>query len=324
MKPSARSIVVSLLLASALVGTAAAPSAAAVPASYKGTPFKGVAQAVPGRIEFENVDLGGFGVAYDVDHHENTASGADYRPGEDIPQISRTNTGEFKDNRPDMTLYPSADKPQEYYVGWAHAGDWLKLTIDVKQAGTYKVSSTFASDPDKIRFKMSVNDGALPGVIELEGTKDFHVWKEYKDFASVDLEAGLQVLRFELEIEHLQYDYLEFTLVGGGAAGSAGAGGSGDAGGASAGGAPGASGSPATAGAAALAGSGGSLTASGGSAGAPPVINAGAAPAAGGEESGGCAVRSGRVPRGASAVLLLLGLSALRIRRRKVANIRAS
>ena len=306
----------SLLLACA---SSVARSEAAVPASYMGTPYKGVAQAVPGRIEFENVDLGGFGVAYDVDHHENTASGKDYRPGEDIPQISRTNTGEFKDNRPDMTPYPSADKLQEYYIGWAHAGDWVKLTIDVKQAGTYKVSSTFASDPDKIRFKMTFNDGALPGVVELEGTKDFHIWKEYKDFATVELEAGLQVVQFALEIEHLQYDYLEFTLVGGG---SAGAGGSG---GASAGGAGGSGPAGAGAGAGAATGGAGGTSAGPGAAGA--VSSAGAslagAAAAGSPgstgdsagDSGGCSVRPGATPRGFAALLVLLGFAARRVRR---------
>lgn len=325
MKLIDRSILASLLLAST---TWVSLGAAAVPASYKGTPYKGTAQAIPGRIEFENVDLGGFGVAYDVDHHENTASGKDYRPGEDIPQISRTNTGEFMDKRPDMSLYPSAAKPQEHYIGWAHAGDWVKLTVDVKQAGTYKVSSTFASDPDEIRFDMHFNDGTLPGVIELEGTKDFHVWKEYRDFATVELEAGLQVLQFSLEIEHLQYDYLELTLVGGqaggGSAGGNGAGGADASGGAAGSVLAGAAGAISAAGSAGASTGTGGLSSAGASSGVAAGGTAGAAPAPTdtGGDSAGCSLASGTQSRSLPASFIAFGvaLGVLRQRRRTGKN----
>src|SRR6185436_18782105 len=73
-------------------------------------------------------------------------------------------------------------------------------------------------------------------------------WVAYPDFATVTLDAGIQVLKFAPKSQHLNYDYLQFSLMlpGGGvddgsgsAGGSSGAGGAGGASaGSGAGGAP--------------------------------------------------------------------------------------
>src|SRR5258708_5176675 len=76
----------------------AGASHAAIPAGYTGTPYKGTPQAIPGRVELADMDLGGINVAWYADHTRmNSAgyepiSGNDYRPDDkNLPNICKTN-----------------------------------------------------------------------------------------------------------------------------------------------------------------------------------------------------------------------------------------
>src|SRR5216683_5108649 len=93
------SLVVRLCPIFAVVAFWASPARGDVPAGYTGTPYMGTPQAIPGRVELANLDVGGEGVSYHADHNRmNSAvyqpiSGNDYRPTEmDLPNICKTNT----------------------------------------------------------------------------------------------------------------------------------------------------------------------------------------------------------------------------------------
>jgi hypothetical protein len=315
---------------------------AAVPADYKGTPYKGTPSAIPGRIELENLDLGGVNVAWKVDDSGNTASGKDYRPGDhDLPQISACNVNGFVDKLTDGTIYPSPTMQQCYYIGWLHAGDWVKVTVDVKQAGKYRLSSTFAADPAMISFDIAFN-GITKGTYTLPGTSNVHVWRRFDDIGTIDLDAGLQVLQLTAKVIHLQEDYLELTLLetsDGGSDGGAvvdassaeGGGGSGastgGAGGAGTGGADAAGGATASDGAVSPSGAGGTTGAAGaaGLAGASGVAGSGVpstptGTGAGGARAssgGGCDVSGGRATSPFVGLAFCVGCALSRHRRRK-------
>jgi hypothetical protein len=184
-----------------------------IPEWYKGTPYKGKPQVIPGRIEFEYHDDGGMGVGFKTDY---MAEGPvkEYRP---LPHISvdETNTGVNVDKYSDGTLYPSAEKPHSYYVGWTHAGDWSRFTVLVTKTDDYRISSTFAEELKKIGFIIKFNEDSTKtrNVVLDYGEGDFHTWKKFDDIATVHLEAGLYVMQFEITITHLNYDYLEFQPV---------------------------------------------------------------------------------------------------------------
>src|SRR5437879_1305254 len=82
-----------------------------------GSPFGGSYAPVPGRIEAENFDLGGEGVAY----HDTTAAneGGKYRTSEGVDIESTTDAG------------------AGYDVGWTHAGEWMKYSVNVGASGNY-------------------------------------------------------------------------------------------------------------------------------------------------------------------------------------------
>lgn len=258
-----------------------------VPAGYKGTPFHGTATSLPGRVDFENFDEGGQDVAWRVDDHTGNfgvggCASNNYRNDLPHPQLCLTNQGTEVDTYtmgPMMgQKYPSDAMPQSIYIGYTHAVDWVKLTVNVSKAGKYHLSSVWASEPggvDAIKFQISFND-VLKADVKLPGTGGYHNWVAAPDFATVDLDAGVQVLQFAAKSMHLNYDYIQFSLElpGGGLDdGSNGTGGSGGggaggaaAGGATAGGAGGA--------AAMTAGTGGATA---GGAGMAPIAGTGGA-----------------------------------------------
>jgi hypothetical protein len=329
--------------------TFAGSARADIPADYAGKPYMGTPSVIPGRVDLVNVDTGGLNVAFFADHHRGNSagyepiSGNDYRPGDkDLPNICKTNVANKDYWLDDNAPYPSAENQSEYYIGYSHAVDWVKITVDVKYAGKYNVSSNWASDEAMWGCSIWFNDGKSPvdpmrprdgvnksGIIEMAGTDDFHKWKAYPNFATVDLSAGLQVMTFHLEKhDHLQYGFLVFDLIGGepGMGGAGGAGAAGMAGGmAEAGTGGGVAGAGAASGgvpssSAGMPGAGTSpMSAAGATASGGSPASLGNTPSAEANDDGSCAVTRASNRFSASA-LLAVGLGALLFGRRRRAT----
>ena len=218
------SIGVGVLCALPLLLTAA-PSRADIPAGYTGKPYMGTPWPIPGRIDFENYDDGGMGVGWRVD--DSTANfgvggcpGNSYRTDLPHPQLCQTNTNPGENDiysaGPMMGMhYPSDAMPKSIYIGYTHGADWVRLTVNVAKAGMYKLSSVWASDPGgagAIHFQILFND-VMKADVSLTGTGNYHNWVEFPDFATIQLDAGVQVLQFNAKSMHMNYDYIQFSLV---------------------------------------------------------------------------------------------------------------
>jgi hypothetical protein len=358
MQRRQRRTILVMMAAGLLLGTSAR---ADVPAGYKGKPFdpavaggagiipatvKAGPYVIPGRLDFVNYDLGGETVAYSVDHHE-TKNGAGYRT--DVPVATFSLTAQSKmdvwydtGGALDGTFYPSATT-EDFYDGALDANDWFNYTVDVQTAGTYTLSTTFASGNGPPGGEGG--DGTMGLQISVNGTmmvdwKDsfpdfatkanYHNWKPYPAFATLTLDKGLQVLKFQCTANHLNLDYVQFALAGadGGASPDAAAddGGAPDASGAGeevagAGGAAGA-----TAGASGAAGAVvGGAGAGGESGAAGPSSVAGAA--AKSSSGGGCSYAPSSESQGGSAALVIGGALAIvgrRARRRRASAARVA
>ncbi|HVZ74736.1 MAG TPA: hypothetical protein VHJ20_20275 [Polyangia bacterium] len=378
-----RSTVLSLT-AAALPLLVASAALADIPAGYKGTPFdpaivggtkcpatvKAGPYEIPGRLDFVNYDIGGDGVAYHTGDH-TTKGGAGYRTDQPTATLSLTSvcvpnggpptcTNVWYDTSAtlDGTPYPSATTA-DFSIGAVQNGDWVNITVNVKTAGMYTLSSTWASGagpPGGEGGDGSMGLAVFSNNVQLatwsatfpnfNTTADFHHWKAYPNFATVTLAAGPQVIKLQSKAKHLQLDYVQFDLVGGGTGGSTGAGGS-----PATGGTTGAGGSPATGGSTGTTGTGGT-TASGGTTGATggdtgttgtggttstgtggttgndgtggtnaggtTGSTAGTTGTKGDSKSGGCAIApSGSNELGAVGVLLAFATIGLAIRRRR-------
>ena len=204
---------VTVSLAALLSGWAAAQESA---------PFDGVPVSIPGKVQAENYDLGGEGVAYhDVDSL-NRGSGrlnlkfddpeASFRRDEGV-DLSFTKPPREKfagDRRMDGSLELSG----ALYVGWVQPDEWLRYTVDVRQAGRYRVSGHVAAGKEggSLELHFSANASSLP--IRLPHTGSAHVWTNAGNLGEIELIAGRQTMTIRIgEIPGFNIDWLKFSRV---------------------------------------------------------------------------------------------------------------
>jgi len=183
------------------LGLLAGLLAAQVPADYKGKPWKGKPQELPGKLTLAFYDEGGEGVAYHDADAVNHGSGRlnkgpaekdNFRKDEGV-DISYTKAA--FDKFTDGTKLPL----DMCYVGWTNQDEWLNYTVDVKEAGTYQVNILASSykNPDE-KITLSVN-GKDKCSFTLEETGDYHKWKMFNNVAEITLDKGVQLLKLTIE-----------------------------------------------------------------------------------------------------------------------------
>ena len=190
---------------------------AEIPSDYHGKPFLGHPQAIPGRVQAEFYDLGGQGVTYNDSDAENQGSGNlntgdkwvdRFRKDEGV-DISYTKTGI------DKTVDGADEKPGELYLGWAAPGEWVKYTVEVREAGTYIVSAHLSSRTDAAEIRLAFDGAAPAGPIALPTTGHWHKWRVADRLAEVQLAKGLHVMTLSVLKEgNFNIDYLKFELSG--------------------------------------------------------------------------------------------------------------
>jgi hypothetical protein len=150
------------------------------------TPFSGTAAAVPGRIEAENFDKGGEGIAY----HDATASnhGGLYRTNESVDIISPYAGG--------------------YVVNNFQTGEWLEYTIDVAQSGNYRVEALVSSTFTSSGFHFEIDGVAVTNKVAVTSTG---AWTSFAWVGKrIALPAGHHVLRITSDAEYFNLDAIRF------------------------------------------------------------------------------------------------------------------
>ena len=140
------------------------------------TPYGGVAWAVPGKIEAEDYDNGGEGIAY----HDLTAGNAG--------SIYRTD---------DVDMEVCSDTGGGYNIGATEDSEWLEYTINVAGSGIYSISARVATAWGGTKFKILSDGIDLTGVVDVPNTGGWQTWQTISS-SSVYLSAGQQVLQFEV------------------------------------------------------------------------------------------------------------------------------
>ena len=153
-----------------------------------GTPFFGTPVQVPGRIEAENYDLGGPGVAYQDKDANNI--GLAYRPDEGV-DLEAADGGGFD-------------------VYWVVAGEWIEYTFEAAQAGTYTFTPYVATVPGFGNFTMSIDNVDVSGRRDVTSTGGWQFWTPIP-VEGVVLDAGVHILRFDFDSDTDQNGWL-FSL----------------------------------------------------------------------------------------------------------------
>jgi hypothetical protein len=165
------------------------------------TPFGSVPAAIPGTVQAENYDVGGAGVAYNVNSVNGTAPG--YRSDE-------------------VDLETTADTGGGYDLGWTSGGQSFRYTVNVAAAGNYTVSFRVAA-PSAVEdaFHLSSSSGAdLSGPINIPTTGNWQNWTTVT--ATVTLAAGQQVLIFDQDNGGWNINYASFASASGSSSSSSG------------------------------------------------------------------------------------------------------
>ena len=159
-------------------------------AAYSGTP-----SPIPGKIEFENYDLGGNGAAYnDGSAGSSVTPAVNFRTDEDVDIENCTDAG------------------TGYNIGFATAGEWLEYTVNVAAAGEYDLTIRAACDGDGRSVSLSANDVVVAKDIAIPSTAGWQKWADVN--AKVTLPAGKQVLRLTIGAsDYVNLNYMTFAAV---------------------------------------------------------------------------------------------------------------
>ena len=136
--------------------------------------WEGITPVLPGRLQAENYDIGGTGVAY-LDADAANSGGA-YRPAEGVDLEACTDTG------------------GGYNLGWTNAGEWVEYTFSVPTAGGYTFRARVASQNGGGAFRLETNGVDRTGNIAGPATGGWQTWTTVS--AGAFLPAGTHVMRF--------------------------------------------------------------------------------------------------------------------------------
>jgi hypothetical protein len=168
-----KDIGVDLSALNAAMNAAAPPPPPPPPPPAGSQPFTGTPIALPGRIQTENYDNGGAGVAY-----SDTTAGND--------------RGEYRND--DVDIRTTSDSSGTYNVKSVRAGEWLAYTVNVATAGSYAFDFRIASSGTGGTIRLTVDGTDVSGSIALPDTGGWGVWQTFRR-SGVTLPAGTHVLK---------------------------------------------------------------------------------------------------------------------------------
>ena len=164
---------------------------------YDGTPYGGTAWAVPGKIQVENFDNGGEGVAYH--DQDNVNEGGGYRTDVGVDIHDGTYGWDYEDDSP--------------VIGWFRNGEWMNYTIDAK-AGMYDFLVRLGTPNEGTKLQVLL-DGVLVFDFNVPNTGS---WDLIDTIAASDLKitAGIHVITMKNPaadgLEDIDYNFSSFVF----------------------------------------------------------------------------------------------------------------
>ena len=144
-----------------------------------GTPFA-VGPGITTAIQAEHSDNGGQGVAYN-DTTPTTNTGGAFRTGEkhgvDLKLIGGTTN--------------------QYRIGDSFAGEWVEYTVNVAQAGSYKLDLRLSQSDPNAKIHVKVDGANVTGSITVPDTNSFSTFTTVSK--TINLSAGKHVLRLAFD-----------------------------------------------------------------------------------------------------------------------------
>jgi hypothetical protein len=217
-----------------LIALFAFAALADLPAGYTGLPFRNQIQSIPGVIytwRYDSAGVKNITWSYPYpnnrgDYHGKTTAGV-----EDPVGLKRLNTGwdKLASCVCNDTMIHYNDTANNIYLGYIETGEWVKMTINVAQTGTYQFDAMVTAccapnsttecinpicDPTiKIDF-LNGADSVSTGPIKLTKTGYYHYYMYEANLAKVTLKQGLQLHKITiLGTPPANLWYYKYTLV---------------------------------------------------------------------------------------------------------------
>ncbi len=178
-------------------GTKATSTAVSIKVNVPRGPYGGTAHAIPGKIEFENYDVGGNGIAY----LDNTA-------GSSVSSPPNFRTDE------DVDIETCTDAGGGYNIGYATAGEWLEYTVNVATTGTYNVTFRVACSGTGRTMSLAANNVTVVNNLSIPNTNGWQTWQDVT-VQNIQLTAGTQIIRLTIgATDYINLNYMTFTASG--------------------------------------------------------------------------------------------------------------
>lgn len=157
----------------------------------KQLPFNEKPHVIPGRIEAEEYDLGGEGVAY----HEANTNGNE-------------NGATFRNDQVDIE--ETSDLDGNYNIGFILSGEWLEYTVEVVQSSTYSLSLRIATQQDNKTMHVEIDGKDVTGTINIPNTGGWQTW-ETISVNDISISSGNHVVRLVFEADYFNLNYFMFS-----------------------------------------------------------------------------------------------------------------
>lgn len=150
-----------------------------------------VAFTLPGKIEMEDYDLGGQGIAYYDKDVEN--QGESYR-----------NEGV------DIVTVDSISESKGYAIGYTQEGEWTEYSIVTKKTAPYFYKAHVASGLDFSSFILMVDGKQVADTVKIPQTDN---WNTYTmvDGKTSTIESGEHILRVRISGAYANIDWIAFA-----------------------------------------------------------------------------------------------------------------
>lgn len=199
---------------------------AEIPQDYQGQPYhddvyQSGPQLIPGRVELAYFDMGGEGIAYHDTDSSNNGSGVLNRdPLHERPGVSErilhfrehegvdiSFTKDFADFNHTNQVDPAVN---QLYIGWQEDGEWTNYTIDICEAGRYRIQTIYGNHDNRSELWL---DGEFATRLVLpEDTGNWHYWNGARVGEIEFSEPGLHLLTLKYN-SGANLAFLDFVLI---------------------------------------------------------------------------------------------------------------
>lgn len=152
-------------------------------------PYTGIAKLIPGKVEAEEYDLGGEGVAYHEVNGARESLNTAFRPADGV-DIENCTEGTFD-------------------IGYTAATEWLTYTVNSNTTSNYKVTVRAANGATTTaKCHVEIDNINVTGNIDVSPTGGWQNWVNFTS-ATFSVAAGEHVMRLVTDAAGPNYNYLQ-------------------------------------------------------------------------------------------------------------------